>query len=142
MNKNYFLNIFKSTFLVLFLSFLGAFSAFLFNVNYFAVFILLFVIQFILFSFIGSIITSFLKERTKQKELDKLEPLSTILECAYCNEPNLITFFANQNERIEFECVKCKNKNLVNLTFSVARITQPVNSTPITGIPLINEKQE
>lgn len=140
MNKIYFLNILKSTVIVFIISLLGALSAFLFNLNYFAVFLFLFVVQFIIFSFIGDIVTSYFKEKTKQKELDKLEPLSTILECAYCTESNLITFFPNQNERIEFECTKCKNKNLVNLSFSVARVTQPVNVPKLTGIPLTNEE--
>ena len=140
MNKIYFLNILKSTAIVFIISLLGSLSAFLFNLNYFAVFLFLFVIQFIIFSFIGDIFTSYFKEKTKQKELDKLEPLSTILECAYCTEPNLITFLPNQNERIEFECTKCKNKNLVNLSFSVARVTQPINVPKLTGIPLTNEE--
>jgi hypothetical protein len=140
MNKIYFLNILKSISLVTITSLLGALSAFLFNANYFAVFLLIFVFQFILFSFIGDIVKSYYKEKTKQKELDKLEPLSTILDCAYCNEQNLLSFFPNQNERIEFECTKCENKNLVNLSFSVARVTKPINVPKITGIPLTDDE--
>lgn len=140
MNKIYFLNILKSISLVTITSSLGALSAFLFNVNYFAIFLLIFVFQFILFSFIGDIVKSYYKEKTKQKELDKLEPLSTILDCAYCNEQNLLSFFPNQNERIEFECTKCGNKNLVNLSFSVARVTKPINVPKITGIPLTDDE--
>jgi hypothetical protein len=116
-------------------------GAYLFNINFVATFLLLFSIQFILFSFIGNIITNILKEKTRQKELESLEPLSTILECAYCNEKNLITFLPNDNERIEFTCTKCSNKNLVNIGFSVARITEPVNVPTLTGINLTDEKK-
>lgn len=140
MIKKYMVAALKSTSIVVIISALGAYSAYLFNINYIATFLFLFVIQFIIFSFLGDIITNYFREKTKQKQLDYLEPLSSILECAYCNESNLITFLPNQNERIEFECSKCKNKNLVNLAFSVARITEPVNVPSITGIPLTNEK--
>jgi hypothetical protein len=141
MIKKYILTLLKSTSIVVVISALGAYSAYLFNINYLATFLFLFVIQFIVFSFLGDIITNYFKEKTKQKELDFLEPLSSMLDCAYCNTTNVITFLPNQNERIEFECTKCKNKNLVNLVFSVARITGPVNVPSITGIPLTNEKE-
>lgn len=142
MIKDYILAMLKSTITVTVISALGAYSAYLFDINYLATFLFLFVFQFIIFSFLGDLITNYFKEKTKQKQLDYLEPLSSILDCAYCNESNLITFLPNQNERIEFECVKCKNKNLVNLVFSVARITEPVNVPSITGIPLTNEKNK
>ncbi len=72
-----------------------------------------------------------------------MEPLSTILECAYCNTKNLMTFLPDQNERIEFECVSCKKTNIVNIQFVVARTTEPVNVTSATNIPLIDvEKNE
>lgn len=133
---NYFLDFVKSTVIVIFVSLLGALAAYLFNINYIAAFLFLFVVQFILFSFIGTILTNYFKEQTKQKQLDALEPLSSILECAYCNHQNIITFFPNQNERIEFVCDKCQNKNIVNLAFTVARITQDVKIPDVSGIRL------
>jgi hypothetical protein len=140
MFKNNILNLLKSTGIVVFISAMGSLAAYLVNLNYIATFIFLFIIQFIIFSFVGNILTSYFTEKTKQKQLDLLEPLSTILECAYCNANNLMTFFPNDVERIEFECDKCKNKNLVNIGFSVARITEPVNVPNLTGIPLVDEK--
>jgi hypothetical protein len=134
-------NIIKSTGIVLFLSALGGLGAYLIHLNFWATFILLFVFQYIIFSFVGNLITSYFVEKTRQKELDILEPLSTILECAYCKAKNLMTFFPNQDERIEFECDSCKKTNLVNINFSVARITESVNIPNITGIPLVDEKE-
>jgi hypothetical protein len=141
MQKDNLINTIKSTFTVLFISGLGALGAYLIHLNFYAAFILLFVFQFILFSFVGFIITSYFTQKTRQKELDVLEPLSTILECAYCKANNLMTFFPNQEERIEFECVSCKKTNLVNINFSVARITDTINVPNLTGIPLIDEKE-
>ena len=138
MIKNNITGLLKSTLTVTFISALGALGAFLCNINYIATFIFLFVIQYIVFSFIGGIVSNYLKEKTKQKELDLLEPLSTILECAYCNTKNLMVFLPDQNERVEFECSSCKNKNLVNIQFVVARITEPVIVSAATNIPLLD----
>lgn len=135
-------NFIKSTSIVLFLSALGALGANMIHLNWIATFILLFVFQFILFSFIGNMITVYFTEKTKQKQLDVLEPLSTILECAYCSFSNLMTFFPNKNERKEFECEKCKKKNLVNINFSVARTTEHVNVPNLTGIPLMEADEK
>lgn len=139
-NKNI-TNTIKSTLIVIFISAVGALGCYLFHLNFFASFLLLFVLQYIIFSFVGNIITTYFAQITRQKELDLLEPLSTFLECAYCKTVNLMTFLPNQNERIEFDCEKCRNKNLVNIAFSVARITESVNIPDLTGIPLIDEKQ-
>jgi hypothetical protein len=140
MIKNYFLTFLKSTFIVVFISLIGATAAYTLGINFVGAFLLLFAIQFILFSFVADIIKNYFQEKTKQKQLDALEPLSTILECAYCNHSNLITFNPNQNERIEFTCSSCSNKNLVNIGFSVARITEPVSVPTLTGINLKDEK--
>lgn len=142
MFKNNLLSLLKSTLIVVFISALGSLGAFLVGYNFIPAFILLFVFQFILFSFAGSIITSYFQEKTKQKQLDLLEPLSTILQCAYCNQENLMTFFPNDKERIEFECDKCRKKNLVNIGFTVARITEPVAVPNITGISLVDEDEK
>jgi hypothetical protein len=135
-------DIVKSTLIVFLTSSLIALASFLFGINWIASFILAFVLQYILFSFFGNLIQSYFTEKTKQKELDTLEPLSTILECAYCNSKNIMTFLPDENERIEFECVSCKKKNLVNIQFVVARITDTVTINTGTNIPLIDEKDE
>jgi hypothetical protein len=135
------LDIVKSTFTVVFISAIGALACYLFHLSFWASFLLFFVFQYILFSFAGNLISNYFIQQTRQKELDVLEPLSTFLECAYCKEVNIMTFLPNQNERIEFDCDKCKNKNLVNIAFTVARITDSVNIPSLTGVPLIDEKE-
>lgn len=132
----------ESTLTVTFTSFLISISAYLFGINWIATFILVFVLQYILFSFFGNIINNYFTEKTRQKQLDTLEPLSTILECAYCNSKNIMTFLPDETERIEFECESCKKKNLVNIQFVVARITDAVTMNSTTNIPLIDEKNE
>lgn len=141
MSKLYILNLIKSTLIVSFISAFGSLGAYLVGYNVLAAFIFLFVIQFIVFSFLGNIITSYFQEKTKQKQLEVLEPLSTILECAYCNAKNIMTFLPDENERVEFECENCKNKNLVTIGFSVARVTSPVKVPNITGVSLSEEKE-
>ena len=135
-------NLIRSTLTVLFTSSLISLAAFLFGVNWIATFILVFVLQYILFSFFGNIINNYFAEKTKQKQLDVLEPLSTILECAYCGSKNIMTFLPDETERIEFECDSCKKKNLVSIQFVVARITDAVTINTTTNIPLIDEKNE
>jgi ABC-type multidrug transport system fused ATPase/permease subunit len=135
-------DIVKSTSIVFLTSSLIALTSFLFGINWAATFILAFVLQYILFSFFGNIINNYFVEKTKQMQLNTLEPLSTILECAYCNSKNIMTFLADENERMEFECTSCKNKNLVNIQFVVARITDAVTINNVTNIPLIDENDE
>lgn len=130
-----------STILVFVISILGSFGFYLFGINFWGSFFLLFVFQFILFSFCANVIDNFFKEKTKQKELDLLEPLSTILECAYCNSKNVMTFLPDENEKIEFVCDSCKNKNSVSIQFVVARVTEPINIPSVTGTPLIDNKK-
>jgi len=122
----------KSTVIVLFISCLGALSFHLAGYSFFISFLLFFVFQYIIFSFLGNLINNFFIQKTKQKELDVLEPLSTILECAYCNTKNVMTFLPDQNERLQFECSSCKKTNSVNIQFVVARTTEPIQTqTPI-----------
>lgn len=131
----------KSTLIVLVISTLGAFGFYLFNLNFWAAFFILFCLQYIAFALIADLVKSFFSEKTKQLELEKLEPLSTILECAFCNTKNMMVFIPDENERVEFECSSCKNKNLVNIQFMVARITEPVTVPNVTGIPLIQDEK-
>ena len=138
---NNILEFLKSTITVITISAIGALGAYIFNINYWATFCLLFVFQYIIFSFVGNTIKNYLAEQTRQKELDSLEPLSTILECAYCKSKNLMIFTPHQEERIEFECSSCKNKNLVNINFIVARVTDTINMANVTGIPLLSDEK-
>jgi uncharacterized membrane protein len=129
-------NFIKSTFYVCIVSLFAGMGGYLLGYNFLAFFLLFAAIQYILFSAISSLIISFFVEKTKQKELDKLENLSTILNCAYCNQPNVMTFLPQNTSRLELECDSCKKKNVVTIGFTVARITEIVNVPTVTGIPL------
>jgi len=135
-------NFVKSTSTVFGLSIVAAFGVQALGGNFWASFCLFVTVQYILFSFAGTIIRNYFIQKTLQKELEALEPLSTILECAYCNTSNVMTFLPDQNERAEFDCTSCNKKNLVNIQFVVARITEPVNVNSSTGIPLTDIKDE
>jgi hypothetical protein len=133
------INIIKSTIIVIIVSAIGALGASLFHLNFIAAFLLLFATQYIVFSFLASVINNYYKEQTKQKQLDTLEPLSTILECSYCNTKNVMTFLPDENQRVEMECESCKKRSIVNMQFVVARITEHVN---VNTNPLANENIE
>jgi hypothetical protein len=130
-----------STALVFSISSLGAFGFYLFGVSFWGSFLLMFVFQYVTFSFLANIINNYFVEKTKQKQLEKLEPLSTILECAYCNSKNIMTFLPDENEKVEFDCASCKKKNSVNIQFVVARVTEPLNIPSVTGVPLVDDKK-
>lgn len=121
-----FLQFFKSTFVVTTVSSLIGLSFFLTGGSFWSAFLLSTGIQYIVFSGIVNTINNYLAFQARQKELDKLEPLSTILECAVCKTQNIITFIPDQNERFEFTCEneKCASKNVVSINFSVARVTE------------------
>lgn len=130
-------NFIKSTIIVLSISTLASFSVYSFGGKFWATFIFFFCIQYILFSFFANLFKNYLIQKTLQKQLDTLEPLSTILECAYCGESNVMTFLPDQTERSEFICTSCEKKNFVNIQFVVARITEPVNAASVMGTPSI-----
>jgi phage FluMu protein Com len=136
MNKAAIFNFLKSTLAVVLVSALGGLAGLLTGLNFWTIFLLFFAIQYILFYAISTIVRSYFQEKTKQKELDKLENLSTILNCAYCNKPNLMTFRPDDNDRVEFKCEHCKMPNVVTIQFVVARITESVNIPKITGTSL------
>ena len=98
----------------------------MFKGNFVAAFLLSVAIQYVLFTFIGGIVNNYFIQQTRQKELDKLEQLSSILECASCKKPNVITFIPDEKERVEFVCEGCTKKNVVNIVFSVAGVTEPI----------------
>ncbi len=58
--------------------------------------------------------------------MDKLENLSTILECAYCSEKNILTFIPDQNEKLEFNCSSCNKLNSVILQFTVIKQNETI----------------
>lgn len=129
-------NFIKSTLIVLSVSIFGSIGGFLFGFNFFGIFFILLTLQYILFYMISYIAKITLIEKTKQKELEKLENLSTILNCAYCNNQNIVTFNPDNNARMEFKCDHCSKTNLVTMQFVVARLTEPVKIPTVTGIPL------
>lgn len=127
-------NVLKPLSLLLSVSFFGAFGFFILGFNFWAIFVLFLVFQFILFSFIGNVFNHYITEDRRKKELDRLEPLSTILQCSYCHKKNLMVFNPDDVERIEFECDHCKKTNLVTMQFMVAQISQPLEIPKVTGI--------
>lgn len=137
--KKEFLLFLKSTSTVIVTSILISLSVCLLGGNYIAAFILSISIQYILFSFFGGLINNYFVQITRQKELEKLEQLSTILECAYCKKHNIMTFIPDENERVEFVCDSCEKRNLVNINFTVARITEPVLTNKTTTPNLLEE---
>jgi hypothetical protein len=122
----------KSTGVVLFISTIVGLTFKLINGNFWTAFILTASFQYITFTFLANIINNYFNQKTRLKELDKLEQLSSLLECAYCKAPNVITFIPDQNERVEFNCDHCAGKNVVTINFTVARITEPVDIAPPT----------
>jgi hypothetical protein len=130
LNKQLLFSFVKSTLTVLIISSLSALAIWLIGGNFIAAFILMFCLQYIIFSFVANIVNNYFAQKTRQKELDKLENLSTILQCAYCQEKNVITFLPDRAERIEMPCNKCGKKSVVSIGFTVAQITDPVSIMP------------
>jgi transcription elongation factor Elf1 len=125
----------KSTLIVSLVSLVASLGVKSIGGNFWATFCLFFTIQYILFSFVATIIKNYFNQKTLQKELDSLEPLSTILLCSYCNTANVMTFIPDQNERAEFVCTSCQKKNVVTMQFVVARVTEPINMVSTVGTP-------
>jgi hypothetical protein len=121
------------------ISFIGSIGFYMMGYNIFGSFILLTIFQIILFSFLGSIIKTNTNKKLRELELKKLENLSTILECSYCNKKNLMSFIPDDTERIEFICEHCKKKNLVNIQFIVSQISEPLEIPKVIGIPSESE---
>lgn len=125
----------KSTSTVCFLSSLVGLGAVLADKLFWPAFILAAAAQYILFSVIAGTINNYFSYQIRQRELEKLLPLSTILECAACSSPNICTFIPDQNERFEFVCRNCESKNVVNINFVVAKVTEFTD--PILPSPAI-----
>ena len=118
----------KSTTTVILLSSLVGLGFHLVNFNFWTAFILAFASQYILFSFISHIFLTSNEQKIKLKELEKIEQLSSILECGACKDLNVITFIPEQNERLEFKCKSCERKNSVLINFIVSCVPDPVSS--------------
>lgn len=123
-------NLIRSFLTNVLISCIAGLTSALFGGNFLYVFLFAFLIQYVLYSVLTKIIVSYYTEKTKQLELSKLENLSTILECAYCKQQNVLTFIPERNERTEFVCSSCNRENAVIINFTVARITEslPINS--------------
>lgn len=131
-------SIITSTFILIGISLLGGIAGFLAGKSFAITFLCLFVAQFILFTFIGNIIKNFNFKQLLEKQLEKLEGMSTILECSYCKKQNLMIFNTDDTERIEFVCEHCKRKNLVNIQFIVSQISEPLEIPKVLGVPSEN----
>lgn len=76
-------------------------------------------------------------EKNVRLRLLEVEAQSLLLEavqkitvnCAYCNEPNNIGVLLNKNN--DFNCIKCKQKNAVNMTISTIRVTEMVDNQEV-----------
>ena len=88
--------------------------------------------QFIIGYAVATITQTHYKNSTYIAELNALEKLSTILNCAYCNHPNIVTFLPD--EIPSMVCEKCKNNNSIKLQFSVSRTTIPATLDTTTSI--------
>jgi hypothetical protein len=136
MNKEELKTFVRSTLTVLSISAIFATAASNLNGNFYIWFAIAFCFQYVLFTFLGNIIVSYFKQKTIQKELDAIEPLSTVLQCAYCNQQNVMTFIPDELETATFSCTNCKKDNSVKIQFVVARKTDilqiPVSSKGVS----------
>lgn len=88
--------------------------------------------QFVLGYTVAALAQNYYKNNTYIAELNALEKLSTLLNCAYCNQPNVVTFLPDEIPNMV--CDKCKNTNSIKLQFSVSRTTIPMNAAPAESI--------
>jgi hypothetical protein len=126
---------FKSLLTVASISSLCGSAGYLLDKSFLGIFLASTAIQFILGYAIASYTSYDFKKSAYIAELDKLEKLSTILNCAYCNEPSLVTFLPDTPPTLA--CEKCNNTSNVKMQFSVARQTSP----PVT-LSALSEPQK
>lgn len=120
----------KSLLTVVAVSTLCGSGGYLLDKSFFGVFLVATAAQFIIGYVLSAHSAYDFKKTAYLAELEKLEKLSTILNCAYCNEPNLVTFLPDTAP--ELVCDKCKNTSNVKLHFTVAR--QTTSPTPVSAI--------
>lgn len=116
--------VFQSLLTTSLISSLFGLASYLFNYSFWAVFAITAAMQFIIGYMYSTYVTSKYKKEVLIAELDKLERLSTLLNCVYCNIQNIVTFLPN--EVPDFACDKCGQLNSVKLQFTVARSTNTV----------------
>lgn len=136
--KAQYLEILKSTTIVLTISSLVGLSFFLYGHPFLPAFFLAVSVQYVLFSVIAAVVKNYFDNQTKQRQLEKIESLSTILECATCSTANVTTFVPDDSERFEFVCTKCNSRNVVNINFTVAKVMNfedPFNVSPRVSTP-------
>jgi hypothetical protein len=114
----------QSLFMTSLISSLFGLASYLFNYSFWAAFAITAAMQFIIGYMYSTYVTSKYKREVLIAELDKLERLSTLLNCVYCNTQNIVTFLPN--EVPDFTCEKCGQSNSVKLQFTVARSTNTV----------------
>lgn len=114
----------QSLFTTSLISSLFGLASYLFSYSFWAAFAITAAMQFIIGYMYSIYITSKYKREVLIAELDKLERLSTLLNCVYCNTQNIVTFLPN--EVPDFTCEKCSQLNSVKLQFTVARSTNTV----------------
>ena len=125
----------KSLLIIAAISSLCGSAGYLLNKSFFGVFIAVTAMQFIVGYIVTTLTAYDFKKSAYLAELDKLEKLSTILNCAFCNEPSLVTFLPDVAP--ELVCEKCKHTSNVRLHFSVARQTiLPTSVSAILSEPL------
>lgn len=125
-NKAFIVKIFKSIITVIAVSSLISTFFFFCGVSFVSVFCLTTALQFIMGYLVSAYLASKHNTEIYLNYLTKLEKLSTILDCAFCNTPNIVTFIPQ--ESADFECSSCKNPNTVKIMFSVSRATTPTPS--------------
>lgn len=133
-------SIIKSLVTTVVISTLCGLGSHLFNHSFWAAFALATAIQYVVGYVVATYMYGSYKSSIYMAELDKLEKLSTILNCAYCDHQNVFTFLPE--EVPDLKCEKCQNINSVKLHFTVARTTSSI-TTDIASIlkePQTNNK--
>lgn len=78
---------------------------------------------------IGQISETLLAINNKRLENERIKEFSkqgVVIECAYCEEMNFVPI--RLDERNEFVCEKCNEKNVVQISVAASRITTPMDS--------------
>lgn len=121
-----FKNALKSILMTCFIASLCGLSGLIFGKSFLAIFCIAIVIQIMLGYALSTLTFYNYKKSVYLAELEKIEKLSTLLNCAYCNETCLVTFLPEVAP--ELKCAKCNNTSSVKLHFTVARQTNIVTA--------------
>jgi len=125
-------SVFKSYLTVIFVSSLCGLAAHLWDKSFWAAFCLTTALQFIVGYVVSAITINGYRASVHLAELDKLEKLSTIINCAYCNASNVITFLPEEVPLVK--CDKCNNTSNVKLHFTISRQTSIASNNDIESI--------